>query len=214
MGSQSQGIEGDAAAAAFAGFRRDWYKRAFDLSFLFAAHIVLFPVFVALWTIIPLAIWLEDRGSVFYSQRRAGKGGRMFLLLKFRTMRQNQREGEPTILATEDDPRITLVGRIIRPMALDELPQVLNVFAGQMSFVGPRPEPADMQEELVGLTSYAQRRLWVRPGLTGLAQLYGGYHARLRDKLRFDLLYIQKMNPWLDLRLILFSFWRTLCVRW
>jgi lipopolysaccharide/colanic/teichoic acid biosynthesis glycosyltransferase len=105
---------------------REYYKRPFDLSILVVSHILLGPLFLLLWTLIPLAIWLEDRGPIFYSQTRIGRGGGKFRLLKFRSMRQNQAEGEPTILATEDDPRVTRVGRILRRTALDELPQVLT----------------------------------------------------------------------------------------
>ena len=193
---------------------RDTYKRPFDLIVLAVSHLVLAPIFLLLWVLIPTLIWLEDRGPIFYTQRRPGKDGRMFRLLKFRTMRVNQLEGEPTLLATENDPRITSVGRVIRPMALDELPQLLNVLVGHMSFVGPRPQPPDIDEDTIALTPVASRRLSVRPGLTGLGQLYGGYHARLRDKLRYDLLYIEKMNPLFDLRLMFFSLWKTLLGRW
>jgi len=192
------------------------YKRPFDLMVLVLSHTfpLLVPVWLLLWTLIPLLIWLEDRGSIFYRQKRVGKGGRVFTLVKFRTMRVNQAEGEPTVLATANDPRVTRVGRILRRTALDELPQVLSIFAGHLSIVGPRPEPPDIHEELLRLSPEAHRRLLVRPGFTGLAQVYGGYDARLRDKLRFDLLYIERMGLWLDLKLILLSVWKTMTGRW
>ena len=192
------------------------YKRPFDLTILVLVHLLLLPVWFLLWTLIPVAIWLEDRGPIFYTQNRIGRSGRRFRLVKFRTMQQSlaQVESEPTILAVENDPRITRVGRILRRTALDELPQVLNIVAGHMSLVGPRPEPFDIQEQLLYLLPDAHIRLMVRPGLTGLAQLYGGYHAQLRDKLRLDLLYIRKMSLWTDVSLLVLSVWNTLLAKW
>jgi lipopolysaccharide/colanic/teichoic acid biosynthesis glycosyltransferase len=181
---------------------------------LIVSHVFLLPVWALLWMLIPLAIWLEDRGSIFYCQSRIGRWGRKFRLIKFRTMRQLQKDGESTILETENDPRVTRVGRFLRRTAIDELPQVLNIFVGHMSLVGPRPEPPDIHEQLLRQSPIAHLRLQVLPGLTGVAQLYGGYHGDLRNKLRYDLLYVKKMNLWLDVRLILLSCWKTLNIGW
>ena len=202
--------------AVFPDIKAPRSKRALDLLLLIIAHLFppLLPVWIVLWLVVPLAIILDDGWPVFYAQRRVGRGGRVFQVLKFRTMRVSQAEGESTILAVRDDPRITRVGKILRRTAIDELPQVLSILKGDMSFVGPRPEPPDVNERLQKLSPNAQRRYTVRPGLTGLAQIRGGYHARLRDKLRYDLLYIQNINWWLDVKLILKSVWRTISATW
>ena len=124
----------------------DWWKRPFDLLVLTVAHIALAPVWLALWTSIPLAIWLTDRGPVFYTQTRVGKGGKIFRAYKFRSMIPDAERYTGAVWAEEDDPRITWVGRILRNRALDELPQVINMWKGDISLVGPRPE----RPELVG----------------------------------------------------------------
>lgn len=187
------------------------YKRPMDLSILLFAHIALFPLWALLWVLIPLCIWLEDKGPIFYTQTRVGRGGRNFRTFKFRTMRHSmaQVEGEPTILATPDDPRITKGGRILRTTALDELPQVLNILVGDMSFVGPRPEPPDIHEQMLLISEDASQRVAVRPGLTGMAQTGCGYNAHLQEKIDYDLIYIRKMSPLLDMKLILLSAWKT-----
>ena len=196
--------------------KEEHYKRALDLMIITLAHLLLLPFWLVLWTSVPILIWLEDQGPIFYTQIRVGRGGKNFRAFKFRTMRHSmaQSEGEPTILAIPNDPRITRVGRILRSTALDELPQILNIVVGDMSFVGPRPEPPDIYEEMLHTSGDAPQRVSVRPGLTGMAQVYCGYNARLQDKLYWDLEYIRKMNPWLDMKLILLSAWKTLTGSW
>jgi lipopolysaccharide/colanic/teichoic acid biosynthesis glycosyltransferase len=206
MAEEPHGNPGDATKSAI---KDPKYKRPMDLFILGSAHLLLLPLWAVLWTVIPVLIWLEDRGPIFYKQSRVGRGGRVFTILKFRTMRENQAEGAPTILATANDPRITRVGKFLRPTALDELPQVLNIFAGQLSVVGPRPEPPDIHEELLRLSPDAARRMQVRPGLTGLAQVRAGYGASLPDKLGYDLQYIDQISLWTDVKLILISIWKT-----
>ena len=118
---------------------RDGYKRAFDLAVIIIACILLFPLWLIIWTLVPLAIWLEDRGPVFYAQERVGRGGERFKVLKFRTMIQDAESLTGQVLAAEDDPRLTRVGKILRKLHLDEMPQVINIVRGEMSLVGPRP---------------------------------------------------------------------------
>lgn len=192
------------------------YKRPLDLTILATAHIfpLLLPIWIVLWTLIPLLIWLEDRGPVFYKQKRVGKNEREFTLRKFRTMRGGQAEGEPTIPVTDHDPRVTRVGRFLRRTALDELPQILSILRGDMSFVGPRPMPPDFHQEFLNLNPEAYRRVLVRPGLSGLAQVYGTYDSGFADKLDYDLLYLEKMSLWLDCKLLIISVWKTLLGRW
>ena len=116
------------------------YKRPFDLSLLLASHIILAPMFLLLWIALPIAIWANDRGPIFYVQRRLGKDGKEFRLYKFRSMLPDAENETGAILATEDDPRVTSIGRLMRNTALDELPQVINLWRGDLSLVGPRPE--------------------------------------------------------------------------
>ena len=194
--------------------RRDWYKRSFDLAVLAAAHIALLPVFLLLWTLVPLAIWIEDRGPVFYTQKRLGRNGRLLRLFKFRSMVPGAETHTGPVWATENDPRVTRVGRFLRATALDELPQVINLWRGDLSLVGPRPERPELYEEFAKEAPGFHRRLEVRPGLTGLAQVRGRYATRPKDKLRYDTLYIRRMSPLLDVKLLLLSVIITLKAGW
>ena len=189
-------------------------KRLVDLTILVTAHIAFLPIWVILWTAIPLAIWLEDHGPVFFIQKRVGINGKSFSLFKFRSMRQ-RRIGEEWAEATEaTDHRITKVGEILRLTALDELPQVLNIFKGDLSIVGPRPLPMALYEEFAEASPLLRKRVQIRPGLTGLAQVYLPRNCEPQTKLESDLLYASKMSLWLDLKLIFLSVIRTLAARW
>ena len=180
----------------------DGYKRLFDVSLVVLGHILLLPVLFLLWTFVPLAIWLEDQGPVFYRQRRMGKGGREFTVVKFRTMIRDAERTSGPVLSFTGDSRITRVGSALRFLYLDEVPQVLNILRGEMSLVGPRPErPVLMSRVMTGLPDF-YLRLRVRPGLTGLAQIRGSYNPPPINKLRYDNLYIEQMSPVLDLKLI------------
>ena len=185
-------------------------KRAFDLLLSGFGLLVSAPF----WSLIALSIKLDDRGPFFYSQVRMCQWGKMFRALKFRSMiRDAERESGP-VWAVVNDSRITRVGRFLRATGMDELPQLLNIFKGDMSFVGPRPE----RPELVSLFRQEIRqydqRFSVRPGLTGLAQVYGRYNSSPRQKLRYDLLYIKRQSVWLDMKLIGLSFWITFRGKW
>jgi len=190
------------------------YKRAFDRGVIIAAHLSLAPVWLLLWTFIPLAIWLEDRGPVFYRQRRLGRGGRVFTVLKFRTMVPDAETDTGAVWAQSDDPRITRVGRILRPTAMDELPQLINIWRGDMSFVGPRAERPELHEEFASEIPGFSRRLEVRPGLTGLAQVCGAYDLHPAAKLAYDLEYVDRMSFRLDVTIMLRSILNTLLARW
>lgn len=176
------------------------------------AHVVLLPVWAALWIVIPLAIWLEDRGPVFYRQERAGKNRHNFMAIKFRTMVPDA--DKRGLMTGNDDPRVTKVGRVLRRTALDELPEVINIFKGDMSFVGPRALPADMHEAELLTEPRFDERLAVIPGLTGVAQLYLPRHCHPTRRLRYDLVYIKKVSLWLDIRLMLVGAWNTLTGSW
>ncbi len=191
---------------------REASKRVFDLAILTTSHLLLAPVFIALWTVIPLLIWLEDRGPVFYRQERPGRGGRPFTLLKFRTMVVNADAVGPA-WTTDKDPRITRIGRILRKTALDELPGVLSIWKGSMSFVGPRALPMKEQEMFEREIDGFSRRLRIRPGLTGLAQVYDQVDDA-HTKLQYDLEYIDRMSLALDVKLVVLSVRNTMMGKW
>ncbi len=191
-----------------------WWKRPFDLAVLITSHITLAPIWIVLWTVIPLSIWLHDRGPVFYTQKRYGKGGKVFELYKFRSMVPNAEQMTGPVWASEEDPRITPVGRFLRNRALDELPQVINIWKGDISLVGPRAERPELADEFTKAHSEFADRLAVRPGLTGVAQVYGRYATAPMIKLRYDMLYIRRASPLLDIKLLLLSVWVTLTGRW
>jgi lipopolysaccharide/colanic/teichoic acid biosynthesis glycosyltransferase len=192
-------------------------KRAFDLALSFAGLVVSSPV----WMAIATAIKLEDGGSVFFRQERVGRHGQPFHALKFRSMIPNAEALTGPVQATENDPRITRIGRLLRATALDELPQLWNIFAGDMSFVGPRPlRPGEADVDSDGrvvaldeIPGYAQRHQ-VRPGLTGLAQVYAPRDVRRAAKFRLDRLYLRNAGLCLDVKLILISFWITSRGEW
>ena len=188
----------------------DGYKRPFDIAVLIAAHVLLLPLWVVLWTAVPLAIWLGDRGHVLYGQTRLGKDGRPFKMLKFRTMVVGAEAGEGAVWADRQDERQTGVGRILRRYRIDEAPQVINMLRGEMSIVGPRPERPELHAEFERSTPGFGRRLRVKPGLAGLAQVRGRYSTPPRDKLRYDCIYVERMGPLLDLKLLAASVWVTM----
>lgn len=178
------------------------YKRPFDLSIIFFAHI--FPptllVWVIIWVVIPILIWVEDRGKVFFRQERVGINGSIFSVWKFRTMVQDA-ENLGQVWTQEGDDRVTRVGRLLRRTGLDELPQLLNVIRGEMSLVGPRPLAVQEQEVLESQITGFRERLQVLPGLTGLAQLYNRDDDS-EEKLKYDMMYVKEMGWQLDLKLL------------
>ena len=184
------------------------YKRPFDLALIAVFGVLLAPMWLVLWTIIPLAIWLEDRGRVFLVQRRVGRGGKPFDMIKFRTMVEDAERLTGPVLAAESDVRSTKVGALLRRLHLDEVPQIVNVAKGEMSLVGPRPERPELVEEISRHVPEFGDRLRVRPGIAGLAQAQGTYHTHPRSKLRYDRLYIDTMGPLLDLKLLGLCLWK------
>ena len=191
-------------------------KRAFDVALAAAGLLISMP----LWVLFGAAIKLEDGGPVFYSQPRVGFRGRIFEALKFRSMRANAESGVGAVQAVENDPRVTRVGRFMRRTAMDELPQLWNIFRGDMSFVGPRAlRPGEVetsgadQIQIDQIPGYAARTA-VRPGLTGVAQIYAPRDVPRRQKFRYDRIYVRRQSMWLDLRLILLSFWISFLGTW
>jgi lipopolysaccharide/colanic/teichoic acid biosynthesis glycosyltransferase len=192
-------------------------KRGFDLLLSSFGLLLSLP----LWVVILLAIKLEDGGPILFIQKRWSRFGRVIRVFKFRTMIKDAERIYGSLQATADDPRITRVGKILRATALDELPQLLNIWLGEMSFVGPRALPKNeiqRRERDGGIEDSAisgfDIRLAVRPGLTGLAQVYAPRDVPRRHKFRYDRLYIRRQSLCLDLRLVLLSVWITLRGGW
>lgn len=191
-------------------------KRAFDIALSGTGLLLSAPV----WAVAAVLIKLEDGGPVFFRQERVGTRGRPFTVLKFRSMVPDAERDGP-LQATAGDARVTRIGRLMRATAMDELPQLVNIFRGDMSFVGPRAlRPGEIDaigdgrlvalEEIAG---YAARTA-VQPGLTGIAQIYAPRDIARRQKFRYDLVYVKRRSFWLDLRLILLSFWISLRGTW
>lgn len=180
---------------------RNFSWRALAESLLgWAVLIACSPVYIAC----ALAVKLSSRGPVFYCQERVGSGGEPFTIYKFRTMQHNAEAQTGAVLSVQNDPRLTSIGRFLRNSHLDELPQILNIIKGDMSFIGPRPERTVFVRkfnEQIPLYTY---RTTVKPGVTGLAQVCCSYDASAADKLEFDLLYVRHRNS-LQMNLMILS---------
>jgi len=205
------------AALSVQSLPSPWSKRTFDIVLAGLGLIVSLPV----WGLIAAVIKCDDGGPVFFHDQRVGRGEARLTVLKFRTMVSNADQWFGPRQATAGDPRLTRVGRFLRATALDELPQLWNIFRGDMSFVGPRALRVGEiltrgDRRMVPLASIVgyQRRHRVTPGLTGLAQIYADRDIPPRQKFRYDALYIRRQNFWLDLRLIFLSFWITFRGGW
>lgn len=183
-----------------------FFKRFLDIFLSSLGLILSWP----LWVLIALIIYLEDDAPIFYVQPRPGKYGKIFKAIKFRSMIKNS----GVELTREDDLRITKIGFFLRKTAMDELPQMLNILKGEMSFVGPRATPAHIAEEIVKKMPSYKLRYSVKPGLTGIAQVFGSYDSSPQEKLRYDLWYIKNYNFFLDIYLIFLSFLVTFVGKW
>ena len=176
-----------------------YIKRIFDVTFSFLGLITLSPLMLAIAGI----VHFSDGGPAIYKQRRLTTNGSVFNIYKFRTMRVDaEHDGIARLSTGSEDNRVTPVGKVLRRYRLDELPQLLNILIGDMSFVGPRPERPEIAEEYYNTIPGFFLRLQVKAGLTGYAQVYGRYNTDPYEKLQFDLIYINKMNLFTDLRLI------------
>ncbi len=176
-------------------------KRLFDIVVSAIGIVVASPFML----IIALLVKCYDGGPVFFKQDRLTKDGKVFRIYKFRSMRV-QNEKKEYCLTRKDDDRITPVGKVLRNIHFDELPQLFNILKGDMSIVGPRPECPNLAEEYCKIVPEFNFRLKVKAGLTGYAQVYGKYNTTPYDKLKLDLAYIKKYSFWLDLKLIFMTF--------
>jgi lipopolysaccharide/colanic/teichoic acid biosynthesis glycosyltransferase len=156
---------------------------------------------------------MDSPGPVFFTQKRIGKLGRWFSIWKFRTMRHKAEMETGPVWAEDNDPRVTRIGRFLRKSHLDELPQLFNVFCGDMSLIGPRPERPEMVEVITEKIPGFDKRLFVKPGITGLAQVRYDYGATIKDaarKLKYDALYIKRMCFLLDFQIVFWTIGRVL----
>lgn len=177
-------------------------KRSFDFFCSFIGLVVLLPIFLLVY----ISLRLQNDGSVIFKQERIGYKGKPFNIYKFRTMRtDSESEGTP-LLAVKNDERLTKVGKFLREHHLDELPQLFNVFIGDMSFVGPRPERQYFIDKIKEVNPNYDYLYLVRPGVTSMATIYNGYTDTLEKmltRLEMDLEYLQKRSLWLDLKIII-----------
>jgi len=187
-------------------------KRTIDIILSCLGLLLTLPFF----PFIALAIKLDSPGPVFFRQERVGNKEQQFILYKFRTMGQDAEKASGAVWAEKNDPRVTKLGRFFRQSRIDEIPQLLNVLKGEMSFIGPRPERLEFVEKLKLVIPYYSKRHFIKPGLTGWAQVKYPYGSSVEDaveKLRYDLYYIKNIGPFLDtliffetIKVVLFGF--------
>tara|TARA_B100000029_G_scaffold443023_1_gene461788 strand:+ start:838 stop:1446 length:609 start_codon:yes stop_codon:yes gene_type:complete len=189
-------------------------KRLFDLILLSISNVLLFPLLLLAVVTLSILIKLEDRGPVLYTQKRIGLNGKVFNLYKFRSMKVNAEQLTGPVLSSQFDQRQTNIGTFMRKRALDEIPQLYNLWNGDMSIVGPRPERPELVEKIIEDLPEFIARQTVKPGLTGLAQIRGKYSSDPAVKLMHDQAYIHNMTPMVDIKIILESVYRTVSGKW
>ena len=189
-----------------------WQRVAKEVMDVLVA-LVLLILALPLMLLVSIAIVIDSPGGIFYRQLRVGKDRKEFTLTKFRSMVKDAESQTGAVWAGKNDPRITRVGRIIRNLRIDELPQFINVLKGEMSLVGPRPERPEFVNQFIKDIPFYGRRLNVKPGITGWAQVKYKYDESIEDvrrKLRYDLFYLENMSLRLDLKILLATVWVTL----
>ena len=186
-----------------------WLELKYSLDTLFA--VLMFIILLPVLAIGAILVKLTSRGPVFFKQKRVGQDGRLFEILKLRTMYEDAEAHTGPVWAQDNDPRVTRFGRFLRKSHLDELPQLINVIKGEMSLVGPRPERPVFVSHFRRRFRQYEKRISVRPGITGLAQIcykYDETHEDVRKKLAYDLLYLRKMCMLLDMSILFLTFGR------
>lgn len=179
-----------------------FWKNFFDI----LGAIILFPFFIILYIVIGLIIKIEDGGSILYLSDRLGKNGKIFKMYKFRTMKENSldvRNKDGSTFNAENDPRLTKIGKFIRKSSIDEIPQILNVLKGDMSFVGPRP---DLSDHFEIYTENEREKLKLLPGITGYNQSRYRNSILWKERLKCDVFYVQNVSIFLDIKIIFWTF--------
>lgn len=185
-------------------------KRILDVLIALISLVISAPI----WLIVVFLIWWEDPGPIFFVKNSVGRGGKNFHQLKFRSMIIDAEKDTGPISGYENDERVLFFGKMLRKTALDELPQLINILLGDMSYVGPRPQRTVLVHGyLQDIPDYAKRHL-VRPGLAGLAQVVDTYDISPEQKLAWDLVYIENVSIWLDIKLVLAAFYLVFALRW
>jgi undecaprenyl phosphate N,N'-diacetylbacillosamine 1-phosphate transferase len=178
---------------------RHFFKRSFDL----ILAIIALPFWFIILIIIGPIIYFQDKGSIFYNAPRLGKDGKVFKMFKFRSMKLNApdiRNEDGSTFNAEDDPRLTKIGKFIRKTSLDETPQLLNIIKGDMGIIGPRP---DLPEHRVLYEGNEERKLEIRPGLTGFNQAYYRNTVPWKERIQHDIYYIDHLSLWFDIKIFL-----------
>lgn len=188
-------------------------KRPIDLAILLVSHVTLMPILLPLWIVIPFLIRIFDGSPIMFKQARVGQAGQLFYMFKFRTMAVDAESTGPG-WTNADDTRVTRLGRFLRRTALDELPQLVSILKGDMSFVGPRALPVAMHEACLRDEKDFAMRLVVRPGLTGLSAINLPRHCSPGKRLQLDLAYVHKQSLVLDIRILMVSVWLTITRQW
>src|SRR5690625_4436392 len=174
-----------------------YFKIVLDL---LIALIIIIPLSL-IGIVIAIAIRIDSKGSIFFKQNRLGKNGQIFEIYKFRTMIENAEEVGTGIFTWKDDPRITRVGNLLRKTSLDELPQIINIFRGEMSFVGPRPPVPYHPYKYQDYSEEQKMRFTVRPGITGLAQVSGRNKLTWDERIKYDVQYAKELSFALDIKI-------------
>jgi len=174
-------------------------KRLFDFLLSLILLIVLSPLFL----IIAILIKLDSEGEVFFRQERAGLNGKAFMIYKFRTMVKNAEKIGDGYYTGENDPRITRIGRFLRKTSLDELPQLINILKGEMSIIGPRPT---LMYQVEKYDDFQRKRLLMKPGVTGLAQVNGRNSLSWPERIKYDVYYVENWNLWMDIKIFFKTF--------
>lgn len=175
---------------------RNFFKRIFDL----VLAIIALPFWLIILVFVGPMIYFQDKGSIFYNAPRLGKGGKIFKMYKFRSMKMNApdlRNEDGSTFNAEDDPRLTKIGKFIRKTSLDETPQLLNIIIGDMSIIGPRP---DLPEHMELYEGNEARKLEIRPGVTGYNQAYFRNTVPWKERIKNDIYYIDHLTMWMDIK--------------
>ena len=178
---------------------KNFFKRLFDL----LLAILVLPFWIMLFLVIAPIIFFQDKGSIFYNAPRLGKNGKIFKMYKFRSMKMNAsdiRNEDGSTFNSENDPRLTKIGKFIRKTSIDETPQLLNIIKGEMSIVGPRP---DLPEHLYLYVGDDERKLEVRPGVTGYNQAYFRNTIPWKDRIQNDIFYLDHLTWWMDIKIFI-----------
>ena len=190
-------------------------KRLLDLIFVFIGVILFSPILILMVLITMICIIIEDGFPVLYSQKRLGFNQNEFELFKFRSMiKDAEKDTGPVWADKSNDSRLTKTGKFIRKYAIDEIPQLINIFKGDISFVGPRPERPELFNEFSEIFPDFKKRLLVPQGLTGMAQLLGKYDTSPQNKIRYDLIYIKNQSLLMDIKIIFLSVLVSLIGNW